>query len=150
MKSTDNQIQRAFTLFESYLKKQSLKLTKQRQEILTQFLNSKKHISAEDLHLSFKKTNSKIGFSTVYRTLKLLNDCGLAREHQFGDRYTRYENSFETNHHDHLICTECGKIIEFESIEIENLQEKIAEENNFKIIDHKLELYGICNDHNSI
>ncbi|MCJ8344424.1 transcriptional repressor [bacterium] len=147
MQQTHNRIQRATQVFENYLKKQSLKLTKQRQEILVNFLNIGNHISAEEFHLSFKEVNSKIGFSTIYRTLKLLTDCGLAREHQFGDRFTRYENSFETEHHDHLICTKCGEIIEFESSEIEELQEKIAAANNFKITDHKLELYGTCHKH---
>lgn len=147
MNSSDTKLQRASSLFEIYLKKQNLKLTRQRQEILIQFLSVGHHISAEEFHLIFKEANSKIGFSTVYRTLKLLTDCGLAREHQFGDRFTRYESSFETDHHDHLICTMCGDIIEFESEEIEMLQTKIAKSHNFVIQDHKLELYGLCSKH---
>jgi len=91
--------------------------------------------------LALRKFPQK-GYSTVHRTLKLLTECGLASERHFSDRYTRFENRHKNQHHDHLICTECGTIIEFESQKIEKLQNNVAKQENFKVTHHRLELYG--------
>ena len=85
-----------------------------------------------------------MGYATVYRTLKLLTECGVAFERKFGDGLTRYELADEESHHDHLICVECAKIIEFEEPKIEELQEAIAARYGFSLKSHKHEMYGTC------
>jgi len=91
-----------------------------------------------------RQKHPRIGYATVYRTLKLLAECGLAEQRHFGDGQTRYEQSDSREHHDHLICTECGAILEFEDPGIERLQLKVAKEHNFTIQRHRLEIYGQC------
>ena len=89
--------------------------------------------------------NPRVGYATVYRTLKLLKECGLADERHFDDGQARYEpTEEEEQHHDHIICERCGKIVEFDSEEIEKLQERIARFLGFVVSRHRMELYGIC------
>jgi Fur family ferric uptake transcriptional regulator len=91
-----------------------------------------------------QKVNSKIGYATVYRTLKLLLDSGLAAERKFEDGQTRYEHADPEEHHDHLICLSCGDILEFEEERIEALQNEVAKKFGFEVVNHNLELYGYC------
>lgn len=125
-----------------YLDGMGLKHTKQRDVILVAFLESHEHVSAEQLYQEVRKEAPSIGYTTVYRTLKLLVEAGLAQERRFDDGLTRYE--IEHSHHDHLVCLVCGKIIEFNSELIEDTQEKIAIEYGFKVLRHRHELYGHC------
>lgn len=127
-----------------YLSGQGLKATKQREEILKTFAAAGRHLSAEELYLLVKKTSRSTGYATVYRTLKLLTEAGLAAERRFDDGVTRYEYSASSDHHDHLICTGCGRIIEFENQQIEQLQQHVAKKNQFLVQSHRLELYGLC------
>lgn len=127
-----------------YLAGQGLKSTRQRDEILSMFVSAGRHVSAEELYLLVKKSNPSIGYATVYRTLKLLASAGLAEARRFEDGYTRYEHRTNKDHHDHLICTNCGRIIEFENERIEQLQQDVAKKNKFHVVNHKLELYGLC------
>ena len=94
--------------------------------------------------LRLRSKHPSIGYATVYRTLKLFNECGIAEERNFGDGQARYEPCAGDAHHDHLVCTACGAIIEFEDTRIEELQQKVAEEQGFTIVSHRLELYGLC------
>ena len=127
-----------------YLRRHRLKTTHQRELIVDEFFRSTGHISVEDLLARVRNEKEHIGYATVYRTLKLLADCGLAAARQFGDGQTRYEVADET-HHDHLICVQCGLILEFENDEIEKLQDEMALRlGGFKVVRHKLELYGLC------
>jgi Fur family ferric uptake transcriptional regulator len=130
--------------FREYLTKQGLKSTRQRDLILDEFLRSASHLSTEELYLRLRKKHPGIGYATVYRTLKLFAECGLAEERHFGDGQTRYESMAGEQHHDHLVCTSCGAIIEFENSRIEELQQKVAQEHGFQIVSHRLELYGKC------
>lgn len=132
------------TKLRQYLRHQGLKVTQQREEITQVFLGSERHLSAEDLHQQVRKTHPEVGLSTVYRTLKLLVEAGLASRREFGDGITRYEPVAGGEHHDHLICVGCGTIIEFENQKIEELQREVAEEKRFAVLRHKLELYGYC------
>lgn len=125
-----------------YLAAQGLNTTQQRDLIVDHFLRSRDHISIDELLAKVRKRNRRIGYATVYRTLKLLVDSGLANKRQFGDGQTRYEVAGE--HHDHLICTHCGLILEFEDEEIERLQERIASRMGFSVTRHRHELYGMC------
>ena len=129
-----------------YLRRNRLKTTQQRELIVEQFFRSKGHISVDDLLGRVRQQQSHIGYATVYRTLKLLTECGLAAPRQFGDGQTRYEVADETDHHhDHLICLQCNLILEFENEEIEKLQDEMAARlGGFKVVRHKLELYGLC------
>jgi Fur family ferric uptake transcriptional regulator len=127
-----------------YLAGQGLKSTRQRDRILDVFVSAGRHLSAEELYLLIRKTDRRIGYATVYRTLKLLAGAGLAHERRFEDGITRFEYDAAEGHHDHLICTRCGRIIEFENEQIEDLQLRVAKKNRFQVQTHKLELYGLC------
>ena len=127
----------------TYLQENNLNTTQQRELIVEQFLRCREHVSIDELLARVRKRNRKVGYATVYRTLKLLVDSGLAIQRQFGDGQARFE--VDGDHHDHLICTKCGLILEFEDDEIEQLQEKIAERlGGFKVTRHRHELYGLC------
>lgn len=131
---------RELGILKLYLAKKGLKLTRQREIILAAFLKME-HVSAEKMHWIVARKDSSIGLATVYRTLKLLCQAGLAQEQHFGNK-AQFDNVAHKGHHDHLICTRCEKIIEFENCQIEALQEEVASRNGFTIHTHKLELYG--------
>ena len=131
-------------LFLTYLGKKQLKNTQQRLVILEAFLAIENHISLEELFWQLKKEYPGIGYSTIYRTLQLLVEAGLAREIQFSDGITRFEHYYAHPHHDHLICLSCGKSIEFYHPEIEALQKNIIRQYQFQAEQHKLEIYGYC------
>lgn len=135
--------------FEDHLRKQNLRLTGQRQLIVNAFLKHKGHVSSEELYRKVQKTAPNIGYTTVYRTLKLLAEAGLATSKNFGDGFARFESTTVQEHHDHLICTGCGKIIEFVNDQIEQLQDKIAERHGFRVTDHTLDIYGVCGECNN-
>ena len=126
-----------------YLEEHSLKHTKQREAILDVFLEVEGHVTSDDLYQRVRAVHPQIGYTTVYRTMKLLCDAGLAHEHNF-DGLTRYEIAHE--HHDHLVCVRCGKIIEFECEMIESAQEQIAATYHFRVLRHRHELYGHCEE----
>jgi Fur family ferric uptake transcriptional regulator len=133
--------------FRELLKERGLKSTRQRDMILQLFMESgKDHLSVDELYQRARQRNPRIGYATVYRTLKLMAESGWAHSRQFGDRTARFEHQAEGQHHDHLICLACGKIVEFESERIEELQSRIARKKGFEIFEHKLELYGHCSD----
>ncbi len=147
MKNSTATTNRLFARYKSFIATQSRKSTTQRDLIVTSFFKTGGHISAEELHGLIKKTKKNIGLATVYRTLKLLTEGGLAKEMRFNDGITRYEvEGPECAHHDHMVCLECGKVEEFENEMIEKLQKEVATKCGFSISDHKLELYGICKE----
>ena len=131
-------------LLQAQITKNHLKLTRQRREIFQVFTGMARHVTAEELYQEFMKKNRTVGLSTIYRTLNLFCQFGLAEMRQFGDGHARYDPVYNKHHHDHLICTECGKIAEFENQRIEELQERVARRHHFLIQAHKLELYGLC------
>ena len=126
----------------AYLDTKKLKHTKQRDAILDVFLDARGHVSGEDLFQKVRESHPKIGFTTVYRSLKLFCDAGLAEETHFDDGVTRFE--IKQEHHDHLVCMKCGKIVEFECAMIEAAQEEIATRYKFRLLRHRYELYGHC------
>ncbi len=125
-----------------YLAEKGLKQTRQRQAIVSTFLKTNRHIKIEELLREVQKQEPSIGYVTVYRTLLLLKECGLAHQRNFGDGQSLFEKA--GHHHDHMICIKCGSITEFEDDKIEELQDKIAKKNNFKIVSHRHEIYGCC------
>jgi Fur family ferric uptake transcriptional regulator len=128
----------------NYLEDHHLKHTKQREAILEVFLNVRGHITGEELYQRVSEQFPTIGYTTVYRTMKLLCDAGLAIERHFDDGVTRYE--VEQEHHDHLVCLRCGKIVEFECQMIEKAQDEIVQRYGFTLLRHRHELYGHCPD----
>ena len=133
-------------VFLKHIQKKGLKRTSQRELILDVFLRTEKHLSNEDLYQLVKQEDPSVGQTTVYRTLKILTEAGLAREVRFGDGRTHYEHNYKHQHHDHMICSECGKIIEFFSAELEAIQDKMAAEHDFEITQHLLRMIGVCSD----
>jgi Fur family ferric uptake transcriptional regulator len=133
-------------VFLKHIQKQGLKRTSQRDLILDVFLRTEQHLSSEDLYRLVREQDANIGQTTVYRTLKLLSEAGLAREVRFGDGITHYEHNYKHEHHDHMICSQCGKIIEFYSAELEALQDAMAAKHKFEVTQHLLRIIGICAD----
>lgn len=129
-----------------YLARAGLRVTEQRRAIARVFFESEGHPNIDELYTIIRARNPSIGQATVYRTLKLLVESGLASPSRFGDGTTRYEASHDGEHHDHLVCTTCGAIIEFRDDEIERLQEQIAAQHHFRVTDHRMVIYGSCQD----
>lgn len=120
-----------------------LKVTQQRLDILEVVRSGPNHFTAQDVFETVEKRNPEIGFATVYRFLRTLTDATFVTEVRMGGMPARYEWAAR-DHHDHLTCTNCGKIVEFENVEIERLQEKVALRFGFLLTSHVLELYGVC------
>jgi Fur family transcriptional regulator, ferric uptake regulator len=135
-----------FEVFKEHLRRQGLKSTSQRDDIARVFFASHRHISVEELYNEVKRLNPRLGYATVYRTMKLLTECGLAVERHFRDAEARYESLAEGHQHDHLICEGCGRIVEFEEERIESLQAEVARRLGFRLTGRKMELYGRCRD----
>ena len=133
-------------VFLKHIQKQGLKRTAQRDLILEVFLRTEAHVSGEDLYRLVREQDPTVGQTTVYRTLRLLTDAGLAREVRFGDGRAHYEHHYKHPHHDHMICSECGKIIEFYSPELEAIQDAMAAKHKFELTEHLLRMIGICAD----
>jgi len=131
--------------FESYVRSSGLKFTCQRELVLEAFLQIEEHVSVDDLYQMIRRDYRNVGYATVHRTMKLICDSGLAREVVFDDGVSRYEHSHHSHHH-HLVCTECRKIIEFESPEMERGEQKILKEYGFAMQFHRCELFGLCRD----
>jgi len=130
--------------FQTRLSDRGYRSTRQRAQVAEVFYSLGGHRSVEELHSELRGVDSSVGHATVYRTMKLLVDCGLAKARHFGDGLTRYEPFSEGEHHDHLICTQCGRIEEFENDTIERLQDSIAAEHGYALTHHRMELYGLC------
>jgi Fur family ferric uptake transcriptional regulator len=134
----------AKTRLAAHLARAGLNHSRTRDAVVEAFLTTSGHVSVEELTAIVRNRTPAVGHSTVYRTMKLLAECGLAAPQDFGDGLTRYERTLERAHHDHLICTACGAILEFEDRGIEELQEAVAKRYGFEIARHKMELYGRC------
>src|SRR6266513_3350556 len=133
-------------VFLKHIQEQGLKRTAQRDLILEVFLGTGGHVTGEDLYRLVRQRDDSVGQTTVYRTLRLLTDAGLAREVRFGDGRAHYEHNYKHQHHDHMICSDCGKIIEFYSPELEALQDAMAAKYKFELTSHLLRMIGICAD----
>lgn len=129
---------------DEHVKQKGLKSSGQRSVILSIMLGDERHHTVEELYEICKKKNPDIGIATVYRTVKLLCDAGIARELHINNDVTRYEIITDDTHHDHLVCIRCGNFVEIASDVIEKEQLKIAKQNGFDLTDHSLILYGIC------
>ncbi len=137
-------IREAEGIFHNHLKRVGLKHTGQRDTILRTFLETRDHLSTDELHRLVKKKDAKIGFTTVYRTLKLFTECGLASEVAFHDGVARYEHQYNRRSHHHMVCTDCGTSVEFFSPEIEKLEREIGRKHRFTTTRHSFQVYGLC------
>jgi Fur family ferric uptake transcriptional regulator len=132
--------------FGQYIADKGLKNTPQRRRIVDVFFRSGKHLSTEELYEQIKGEDAGIGQATVYRTLKLLCDAGLAKELNFDESTARYEPVADDSHHDHLICTCCGKNVEIMDDIIERRQVEVAKSYGFVLTSHRMVMYGVCGD----
>jgi Fur family ferric uptake transcriptional regulator len=136
---------RALAALGAHIAQHGLKHSRQRERIAQTFLSMGGHVSVEEVVARVRREDPRISVATVYRTMKLLAECGVAVPRQFGgDGQTRYEAATGRPHHDHLICTSCGEIVEFANERIESLQETVARRHGFEVQSHRLELYGRC------
>lgn len=132
--------------FHAHLKKVGLKHTEQRDIILRTFLETRDHLSTDELHRLVKKRDPKIGFTTVYRTLKLFAECGLASEVAFHDGIARYEHQHNRRSHHHMVCTQCGSSVEFFSPEVDKIELEIGKRFKYDTTRHTFQIYGVCEE----
>jgi Fur family ferric uptake transcriptional regulator len=131
-------------VFREFLSGKNLKHSRPRDWILEAFLRIEKHLSIEELWAAVRKKHPSVGYATVYRTLKLLCESGICRELGVEDGTTRYEHSYGRGHHDHIICTKCGRCLEVVDGDIERLQEQLMKRHGFSLEHHRMNLYGTC------
>jgi Fur family ferric uptake transcriptional regulator len=129
-----------------YLVGQDLKQTRQRKQIIQAFLELSDHTDAESLFRRIRRDYKDIGLATIYRTLNLLKAANLVVQHNFADGRAVFELLVPDEHHDHLVCTKCNKVVEFENKRIEELQTEVAQQFGFVLTDHRLDLFGYCGD----
>lgn len=137
-------VREAESIFHHHLRHVGLKHTGQRDTILRTFLDTRDHLSTDELYRLVKKQDEGIGFTTVYRTLKLLAECGLASEVEFNDGVARYEHQYNRRNHHHMVCTECGSSVEFFSPEIERVEHEIGRKHKYATTRHTFQIYGLC------
>lgn len=139
-------IREAEAIFLQHLRRVGLKQTEQRNTILRTFLETREHLSTDELHRLVKRKDAHIGFTTVYRTLKLLAGCGLASEVAFHDGIARYEHQYNRRSHHHMVCTECGASVEFFSPEVGEIEQQIGRKHHYLTTRHTFQIYGVCQE----
>ena len=139
-------VREAEAIFHDHLRRVGLKHTGQRDAILGAFLDTRDHLSTDELYRLVRKKDQRIGFTTVYRTLKLLSECGLASEVAFNDGIARYEHQYNRRNHHHMVCTECGSSVEFFSPEIERIEHEIGRKHKYLTTRHTFQIYGVCDN----
>ncbi len=139
-------VREAQEILHRHLKRVGLKQTAQRDTILRTFLETRDHLSTEELHRLVQKKDAGIGYTTVYRTLKLLTESGLASEVAFHDGIARYEHQYNRRSHHHMVCTECGSSVEFFSHEVDKLEQEIGGKYRYLTTRHTFQIYGVCED----
>ena len=138
--------QKLLNRFKEALKKEGLKYTPQRTAVLEEIIKDKGHRESEEIYLALKKRGQHVSRATVYRTMDILVNNGFARKMNLGDGRARYESKVNSPHHDHLVCMDCGLIVEFMDQKIEDLQDEIAIQYEFQLKRHIHQLFGLCKE----
>lgn len=134
-------------VFGRYLREQGLPVTHQREAVAEVVFSSAEHLSVDEIELQLRDKGHRIGKATIYRTLDLLVRSELVEEHDFGQGFKRYEHRLSAQPvHEHLICLECGRVLEFRSLEVEEIERRISGEFGFTPARHRLEIYGLCKE----
>ncbi len=133
-------------ILKSFLTEKRLRLTQPRKAILEVFLKNRGHMEIGELYEAVQKVDKSIGMATVYRTMNLLVQCGLAEENSLFENKKCFERAHGRTHHDHLVCTRCKSVKEFHHPMIERFQEETAEKYQFSIVFHRMTLFGVCKD----
>jgi Fur family ferric uptake transcriptional regulator len=144
--STEDRVDAARERLARFMAEQGKKNTRQRGVIVEVFLGAGGHLTLQELQALVREQEGAVGYATVYRTMKMLEEAGVAVERNFGTGQARYELAEFGTHHDHLICVGCNRIIEFEDQLIEERQDQIAERHGFLVQRHRHEIYGLCAD----
>ena len=132
--------------FRRWLRDHNLPVTQQRESVAAALFFSQGHLSVGDLERMLTDEGEQVGKATIYRTLELLLKAGLLQEHDFGEGFHRYEPLVAQGHHEHLICSGCGRVVEFSSERLERMNQLIAEEHGFRHHHHRLEIHGLCRE----
>lgn len=143
-KNEDEVIREVKEIFSNHLEKQSFRKTPERFAILEEIYRRSDHFDAEALYIHMKNQNYRVSRATVYNTLELLVHCDLVKKHQFGKNLAQYEKSYGYKQHDHLICLDCGEVMEFCDPRIHQIKSMMGEVLKFKVVNHSLNLYGYC------
>ena len=144
--ASDPTLEEALGTFEDFLRTRGLKMTEQRRTMIRAALEHHGHFTAEDIHKLLGGEAESVSMATVYRCLALLEESGIVQGHDFADGQRRYEGMLRREHHDHIVCKDCGCVIEFQNPEIERLQQQIVAKEGFRIVDHVLNLYVTCDE----
>jgi Fur family ferric uptake transcriptional regulator len=143
-RNTDVIVKEVLNIFSKHLETHAHRKTPERFAILEEIYRRNDHFDAEALYIHMKNCNYRVSRATVYNTLELLVVCDLVKKHQFGKNLAQYEKSYGYKQHDHVICANCGKVVEFCDPRVQQIKNMVGELLNFEITHHSLNLYGIC------
>lgn len=140
----EDMIETAENVFREFLRDRGLKYTGERRKIVLAVMRTDEHFEAEQLLLVMRQQADRVGKATVYRTLKLLVECGIVKEVHFSNKQIHYEHTYGQDPHDHMVCRRCGRIIEFDASDVERLRALIAAEHRFHALSHRFQIMGLC------